>query len=169
MVGRTVIQQEVVSPDENIIDVNIELTDTDINAVNETQSHLMSQKCRNDYCNRIMAFIRWLHDKYPAYYEQGVVELSNEEKADRVNYGTGVVQTHDLVYDRINCELLKAFISCKRYKANGNEYGYDNMRKYVNAVVYGASRKRQSLPQNFRVQMKPFMDSLKQGCSKVVS
>ncbi len=59
-------------------------------------------------------FIKWLHKSYPDYYRVGVIKLNPPESEDRINYGTGrgnkVIQTHDLVYDRLNVELLKAFI-----------------------------------------------------------
>ena len=159
--GRTQIQQEIVSPNGGIIGENIELETVHDSAVRETEGHGMKQKCRNDYCCRITDMIKWMKDNYPSYYSQGVIELTPEQKADKIRYRKTSTQTHDLIYNRLNVKMIKAYMSAKRFKSSGKEYGFDHMRKYKDAVKFGSKRAKQPLPQNFEVEMVAFLGSLK--------
>ena len=158
---RTVIRRELVNPNTEVIGQHITLDQQHATAVLETESYGLKQKCRNDYCNRIIMMISWIKEKYPEYYNVGIVDLGEEEMADKIRYGQFTTQTQDFVYSGLNVSIIKAFMAAKRFKSNGNEFSYDHMRKYKNAIEYGAKRAKQALPQDFDVQMTPFMVSLK--------
>ena len=132
---RTVVQQEFVSPDSGIINLDLDSAHND--AVKETEKNEMTQECRDDYCNRIQAFIGWVKENYPDYYTEGVVDLEPCQIIDNVNFGSKGQQKQDLVYRRLNVDLLKAYISSKRFKANGMEYSFVHVRKHKNAIDCG--------------------------------
>ena len=109
-----------------------------------------------DYCNRINKIIKWIQNNYPEYYEIGVVELTNQDMRDYHK------QTHDLRYECLNIKMIKAFISAHKYKANSDiQYGFVHMRKYHNAIQFGATRSGVVLPQEYCIQMQYFLSSLK--------
>jgi hypothetical protein len=51
-------------------------------AVHTTESQGMKPKTRNEYRNRENHLMVFWHDKYPEYFEQGTVLLTDEEKND---------------------------------------------------------------------------------------
>ena len=55
--------------------------------------------------------ITWVKTEYSAYYDEGVVELTAEQKEDKTNY---YKSTHDFVYNGINVSVIKAFMSAKK-------------------------------------------------------
>ena len=157
--GHTIVQQ-ISSPNDDIIGGDIQLDATHDSALRETEGHLMKQKCRNNYCCRIIDMIAWIRVNYPTYYTTGVVKLTPEQEGDKLMFGMHTTQTHDLIYNRLNVKMIKAFMSANRFKLNGKEYGFDHTRKYKDAVKYGAKRAKQPLPQNFDIEMLAYMQSL---------
>ena len=79
------VQQVLVSPSDSIIGLSLDTAHA--TAVHETESNKMTQKTRNDYCSRIQHFIDWIKTSYPDYVSEGIVELSPQQIADKVNYG----------------------------------------------------------------------------------
>ena len=70
---------------------------------------------------------------------QVVIELSDEQKADKKRYYN---QTHDLIYNKLNHNVFKAFLSAKKHKPNkftadGEpvHYSFSHLCKYHNAGV----------------------------------
>ena len=55
----------------------------------------------------------------------------------------------DLVYSGLNPKFLKFFLSKKLKKTNGNILSYDEIRKYFDAVQFGASQVTVLLPVTF--------------------
>ena len=124
-----------------------------------------NKKTVNDYCCRITSMVKWVQQNYPHYYDLGVVELTSEQKAKKKKYHK---QTHDFMYDKINIKIIKGFISANKFKADNpnQQYGFVHMRKYHNAIQFGARRVEVQLPQSYRLKMPLFLDSLKKEKKK---
>ena len=75
-------------------------------ALDSTLSHTVA--CLPDYRNRIMKFVRWWSEKYPAYAELVVFDLSAEQRENRREYHTS---THDLHYQKLDPKMTQAYIS----------------------------------------------------------
>ncbi len=139
------------------------LTAEDAAAVRETELHNISRDTVRDHNNRITKIIKFIHAKYPDKYNTMTRELTNEEKAQPQIYHKS---TRDFIYPLIDIEVIKAYICSNKIKSIDNEgkqifYGWDNMRKYHDSILFGASRSRSQLPQGYRAQMKKLLDALK--------
>ena len=92
-------------------------------------------------------------------------ELSQEE----INEEGGLKyykNKYDLVYSKLPVDAIKAFIAANKIKsldANGVEthYSFDQLRKYKDAILYGAKRAKYALSLQFKQELKVFIDSLK--------
>lgn len=149
---------------ETIIGEEIQLQAAHDTSMQETENFAKKQKTVNDYCCRITSMVKWVQQNYPQYYDLGVVELTNEQKEKKKYHR----QTHDFIYDKINIKIIKGFISANKFKADNpnQQYGFVHMRKYHNAIQFGARRAEVQLPQSYRLKMPLFLDSLKKEKTK---
>ena len=133
--------------------------------IRETEDFFKSAKTVQDHNRRLMEMIKWVEQEYPDYYENGVVELAEEQKENKKRYHTS---THDFIYTNINVNIMKAFMSKKKYKPNkftleGKpiHYSYSHLRKYYDSVLFGAYRAKVALPEIYEMEMQGFLDSVK--------
>ena len=127
-------------------------------AVRQTEDFCKKQKTVQDHNRRLMQMIEWIKTEYPAYYEEGIRELNDEQKADNKRY---YKSTHDFVYNKLSPDIVKAFICAKaKYRGNSQtQYSFSHTRKFQDAILYGAWRARESLPEKYELEMNVFLDS----------
>lgn len=129
------------------------------------------QATRNDHNNRLIRMIAWVLKKIAdggiqININEIIRDLTDEEKADRVNYHKC---KQDFIYSKYPAELTKLFLSdpAQMYKKRASptdplkQYSFDHLRKYHDAILFGANRARQKLPAGYGQEMKAFLDSLK--------
>ena len=68
-------------------------------------------------------------------------------------------------------QIVKALIAASKTKSiysNGVEtyYSFDQLRKYKDAILYGAKRAKYALTPHFKQELKMFIDSLKKESQK---
>lgn len=132
-------------------------------AVNVTEKHAQSIQTVHSHNRRLMKMIGWIRVNYLQYYTLMVVKLTPQEMADKDRFHKS---THDFDYQKIRSDIIKAFLSATKIKAtkpDGTEifYSFDNLRKYKDAILFGAKRKKIKLPDQFLVDMNAYVDSLK--------
>ena len=129
------------------------------------------QAMRNNHKNRLIKMIAWVKNKIR---EGGIQinindiirDLTEEEKADRVNYHKS---KQDFTYSKNPVELTKLFLSdpSQMYKKRNSptdplkQYSFDHLRKYHDAIFFGANRARVRLPAGYGQEMKAFLDLFK--------
>lgn len=91
------------------------------------------------------------------------MRLSDEQMAQTEKYWKA---EYDLIYDKFDVNLLKAFIGANKVRGETEDgqllyYNYDTMRKYKDAVLFGAKRAEVPLSLHFTSNIKAFLDSLK--------
>ena len=132
-------------------------------AVKSTESYACQAKTIQDHNRRLGKMIDWVKTNYSSQAMTLVRELSDDEKSERELY---YKSTHDFVYEALDPLIIKAFISANKVRGrneNGNEvfYSYDHLRKYKDAILFGAKRNHSALPSNYEAEMAPFMESFK--------
>ena len=125
-------------------------------ALDETLSNTV--KCLPDYRNRLMKFVRFWEEHYPEYAADVVVELSPEQRENKLKYHTS---THDLRYDRLDPEMTQAFMSQFKERNDGKIYNYDHIRKFHDAILYCCKIVDGVLPVGYTARMKTYLDPLK--------
>ena len=103
--------------------------------------------------------IAWIEAEYPEYYKTGTVEVTAQQKADPSLHFFNHVR--DFQYSGMNIEVIKAFVSVHKIKDNGKHCSQVNLRKYHDAIQFGAEEVCQALPQQYFVEMDAFLDASK--------
>ena len=107
--------------------------------------------------------IEWVNENYPAYAKNVIIKLTREQIKDTDLYYRS---THDFKYDELDADLIKAFLSANRVKSVDSEgietfYSFDNIRKFKDAILFGAKRAKVMLANQFRVDINSFIESWK--------
>lgn len=114
-------------------------------SVRVTERQGLTLENKRNYRNRIKHIYLFWKEAYPGYYAVGVRELSEEELADEDVFWWK--NKHDLVYEGLNVKMVKAFLAHRKIKGNGKTVSYVQLRKYGDAILYGAESVRQRLPE----------------------
>jgi hypothetical protein len=138
--------------------VKISLSST-LAAVRNTEQRDVSVKNKRNYRNRIKHIYEFWKEQYPAYYIVGVVALTQEQREDADMFWWK--NEHDLVYDGLNVKMVKAFLAEKKKKANGKTSSYVQLRKYHDAIMYGAKAQRVCLPKLYYEEIERFLEAFK--------
>jgi len=125
--------------------------------------------CLPEYRRRNGKFIKWMKDNYIDYYNEVVYDLTPQQQANKTLY-PGNNCTQDLRYDRLNVKMTTLFISANKINpSTGQNYGYDNLRKYHDAILYGSKLAEVPLPAEYRANMKTYLDTFKKEATKAKS
>ena len=130
-------------------------------AMKQTERHIVAVPTVRSHNNRLMTMIDWVKDNYSTHGKKVIVKLTKEQRKDEQLY---YKSTHDFNYSILEPELIKAFLSANKVKevdAQGKEtyYSFDNLRKYKDAILFGAKRAKVKLSDKFQVDMHSFIDS----------
>jgi hypothetical protein len=140
---------------------DIVVLDEHTEQIRVTEDHGLKLSTRKDYRLRIRHIYVFLQESYPEYCERGgVVELGGNEQ----NYHH--TNTHDLKYLGMNVELIKAFLGQKKIKLNGKTSSFTQMRKYYDAILWGATSAKEQLPTSFYVEMDKWMNAYRKETKK---
>ena len=135
-----------------------------------TEAHLNTRNTLRAHNLKIRKIIEWLRKEYPTVASSMIVPLTQEQK--HADGGLKFYKNeYDLQYATLPVEMIKAFIAANKIKsvdANGAEthYSFDQLRKYKDAILYGAKRAKYPLSPGFKQEMKVFIDSLKKESQK---
>ena len=137
---------------------------SDAAAIELTELKSMKDSCRSDYRNRNNRYMKYLSREYPQVYQDGTIGLSDAEIATANKYYFN--KTRDLVYSGFRVDIFKAFLSSTKVKKideDGNEIlkSPEDLRKYGDAVMWGAQIVGQRLPTEYYEEMDRFKASYK--------
>ena len=100
----------------------------------------------------------------PDYYNVGVRRLTPSELNDTTKFWWK--NKHDLIYDGINSNFVKVFIASKVKKGNGKTSSFENVRKYFDAIQFGAKEADVLLPITFYQAKDKFLPAFKKQVAK---
>jgi hypothetical protein len=154
-------------PTISILGANLEPNAGFQEAVAETEEMAKKRKTMIEHRNRIKHIYEFWIENCPEYaYADdthtellGIVELTAEETQERRSFH--YKNTHDLVYDGINIKYVKAFLGQKKTKENGKTCSFVNIRKYHDAILFGAEKAGVVLTPTYHLEMKKFLLSFK--------
>jgi hypothetical protein len=144
----------------SILGANLELDAGFQEAVLETEDMgAKKRKTMIKHRNCIKHLYEFWIEKCPEYAALGTVELTEEQKQDIRSFH--YKNTHDLVYEGINIKYVQAFLGQKKKKENGKTCSFVNIRKYHNAILFGAEKAGVALTPSYQLAMKKFLASFK--------
>ena len=98
--------------------------------------------------------IKWAQENYKSYAKTVVIKLTSEQMKNKDLY---YKSTHDFKYNILEADMVKAYLSANKIKSidvNGREtyYSFDHLRKFKDAILFGAKRARKPFLKSFRLK-----------------
>lgn len=125
-------------------------------AVYETVSKTLEDGTRKNYRSRLVRIAHFWKTEHPEYYEVGVIEVSDADLRDPTKFFFNHYK-QDLVYGGLNVKFVLDFLARNKYKSNGKMKHHNDIRKYKDAILWGASVRKQPLPTSFYAEMEVFL------------
>ena len=148
-----------------IIGEDIEVTENHKESVRTTLSNDRERMTRRNYRNRVKEMCMFLRQNYHTYCDAGGTrELTLEEQRNPELYHHN--NTVDLKYEGMNIKLILAFFATKKTKPNGKTSSFSHIRKYHDAILYGAEKVKERLPTDYFEEMEKFLNAFKKECAK---
>ena len=135
----------------------MDVTEEYAEKIRETELNSINITLRRDYRNRILHICKFLEKEFPHYSAIGVKKLTARQRNDRDQFHHK--NDRDLVYKGLNVKFIKAFLTTRKYKSNGQMCCPDHIRKYKDAIVWGSKEAKQPLQTEFYIEMKKFLSS----------
>ena len=157
--GRIHPHQRDTNDEVPILGEGIAVSEAHSAAVRNTERKTLSEKNKRDYRNRIKRIIKFWQEFYPDYYAVGVRDLTEEELEDESIFWWKNKQ--DIMYEGLNVLMAKAFMAHRKVKSNGKTSSHVQIRKFHDAILYGAKSVRQSLPVSYYSEMELFLSAFK--------
>jgi hypothetical protein len=66
----------------------------------------------------------------------------------------------------MNVKLILAFFAMKKSKPNGKTNSFSHIRKYHDAILYGAEKVKVRLPTEYYEEMEKFLNAFKKECAQ---
>jgi hypothetical protein len=142
-----------------ILGANLAVSAEHTAAVKATERQDLNEKNKRNYRNRLKHIYEWLEIAYPEYYKVGVIELSEAQLEDEDMFYWK--NKFDLIYEGINVGMVKAFLAFKKQKENGKCSSHVQLRKYNDAILWGAKTCHQRLPLSYYEEMDKFLVAFK--------
>jgi hypothetical protein len=85
------------------------------------------------------------------------VEITPEEKSNPDKFYWK--QTRDIIYSNINVTMVQAYLAERKKKTDGSGgiHSFETIRKYHDAILWGASRAQQALPDTYLSGMNTYL------------
>ena len=117
---------------------------------------------------RLLRMITWENENYSRCANNVVIKLTREQIKNTDLYYRS---THNFKYDELDADLIKAFLSANKVKSVDSEgteafYSFDNIRKFKDAILFGAKRAKVMLSGQFRVDINSYIESWKKENQK---
>jgi len=115
---------------------------------NEIAELAMENKTRRDHRCRIVMTSTFCKENCPEHYVVGVIQVSNSDLKNPTKFYFNRSK-EDLVGTGLNIVMIKWYLMSTMAKANGNVKSLQDVRKYKNAILWGAKVAGQRLPTSF--------------------
>ena len=141
--------------------------------------HFRRKKNMRDHRNRIKEMISFIEIKYPTYALQVINEISESDLQNDRYHWFGAKKDFD--YEKMHPDIIKAFMATKKVKRfklpksysaqvralqrnpeqKDRIMSYEHIRKFHDAMLFGASEKGVNLSGTYLIEMKKFLDNYK--------
>jgi hypothetical protein len=139
--------------------------------LNETSAHEMTDTNRRDYRCRIRRIIDFFENDGDQSCQQyiesgGVVDVSDDDQKDKTKYFFDGRYKKDLKYEGMNVKFLMYFMTKIKWKAGNKLKSIEDLRKYKDAVMWGAQTAGGYLPSKFYTEFENFLKGYKKEFTK---
>ena len=132
--------------------------------LNETKKHKISVDTKKDYRRRLRTMIQFFKEKLPDYYAVGVREIPDVDYFNPMKWyypDAKKTNKYEMIYTGVNAKHIVYFLGCIKVKKDGKLCDVGNLRKFKDAVQWGAREKEELLPSSFFTLLEPFLGAYK--------
>jgi len=156
--GRIHIHERDVNDQVPIIGETLDLGEDFHESLQGTLSKQMDDRTRRNYRNRLKRMMEFWEKNHPEYYQAGVRDVTEQEMNDPSKYYFKKFKK-EVIYTGLNVKLVLAFLLEVHKKDDGKLKSYDDIRKYKDAIQWGAVTLHERLPTAFFVEMEKYLKS----------
>jgi len=164
--GRIHPHQRDTNDNVTVLGDNLESPNDLAARVNETMKVTMTDGCRRNYRQRILRIIEFWRQEDPEYLAVGVRQVTEEEGTDETKYFYDWWYKQDIIYSGINDRFLLHFLVSTKKKEDGKYKSFEDMRKYKDAIMWGAKVQGERLPSSFYETFDMFLAAYKKEFRK---
>jgi len=164
--GRIHPHQRDTNDNVTVLGDNLESPNDLAARVNETMKVTMTDGCRRNYRQRILRIIEFWRQEDPEYLAVGVRQVTEEEGTDETKYFYDWWYKQDIIYSGINDRFLLHFLVSAKKKEDGKYKSFEDMRKYKDAIMWGAKVQGERLPSSFYETFDMFLAAYKKEFRK---
>ena len=157
----------------------MQLSAVDRASIKATDKFQIASKTMKNHRERLAEIIKFVQEKHPTHSRECVREISEECKNnDRHNWFEA---KYDFIYEHLHSDIIKAFMAGKKLKHfklpksrkaqerailnNPNRdvklCSFEHVRKYHDAMLFGASQDNAILSSTYCIEMRKFLDDYK--------
>ena len=162
--GQILVHQRQTNDTSAILGEDQNLPENYEESLNQTQQHNISLYTKKDYRRRLNTMIEFWKEHLPEYYSIGVKEVPEEEYLNPMNWyfpNSKRKYKQEMIYTGINAKHTVYFLGLVKVKKDGRLCDVGNLRKYKDAIQWGAREKNELLPSSFFTVLEPFLAAYK--------
>ena len=160
--GGRILTHQRNTDDVPIIGEDIAIGNVHQDAVDDTTTRGMTIQTRRQHRNRLKAMIEWIKKEYPAYYEIGTQNVSPEDQARKSKWFFDGTFKRDFIYKGLNVKIILFFLGAKKMKGTeGKKMSHTTLRKFNDAILFGAKMANTALPPLYYDEMGSFLNAYK--------
>jgi len=156
--GRIHIHERDVDDQAPIIGESLDLGEDFHESLQGTLSKQMDDRTRRNYRNRLKRMMEFWGKNHNDYYKDGVRDVTEEELKDPSKYYFKKFKK-EVIYTGLNVKLVLAFLLETQKKEDGKIKSFDDIRKYKDAIQWGAATCHERLPTTFYVEIEKYLKS----------
>ena len=115
--------------------------------VQKTRRFMKAERVKREHCNRIMKLQAFLRDKYRDHHDELKIEITEADFNDPTRFYHKM--TYDIDYTELQPNIFEAFLAASSIKRDGSTCGYSHIRKFYDAILYGAKQSKRYLLTSF--------------------
>ena len=142
--GRILPHQRDADFSGELLGDKIVIEETHVENVQSVEQFSIDVETKKNHRNRIKHIYKYWEHAFPDYYEIGVKDVSEEEENNVTRFYWK--NNKDLVYEGLNSKFLKVFVASKAKKTSGKTSSFEHIRKYFDAVQWGAKEVNAMIP-----------------------
>ena len=137
------------------VEVIIEIDSAHKELVRDTKGYQLSIKLRREYCNRLNRIMDWMEEFYSDHFQTILVEILPSEREEGIRFYHKMER--DINYSKLSPSVFEAFLSSHMLKENGKQCSFSHIRKFFDAVLYGARQSKRYVTMEFCSRIDTFL------------
>ena len=134
----------------------LEINNSHCKLVKATRKYQLSENLQRKYCNRLQRIIKWIFIFYRSHHDAIYVPITEAQQNDPLRMYHNM--ENDINYSMLNKDIFEAFLVDHMTKENGKQCSFSHIRKFFDALLYGARQSKRYLSTSFCTSIETFLE-----------